>query len=104
MNLQSIATATAEHFGVDMETMQGYSRFPEHVRPRQVYCHIAAKWTDAPATEIGRVIRRDHTTVASSIRRAAQMDVADDIAAIERVACFDWHSIPFTTRNNPASA
>jgi chromosomal replication initiation ATPase DnaA len=45
MNLQDIAEATAEHYGTTVEAMGGYSRLPEDVRPRQVYCFLADKWT-----------------------------------------------------------
>ena len=97
MNLQDIAEATADHYGTTLEAMCGYSRLPEAVRPRQVYCFIADKWTDESKSQIGRVIRRDHTTVTSSLARVAHYDISAEVAAIEQVACFDWHTINFKT-------
>jgi chromosomal replication initiation ATPase DnaA len=100
MNLQDIAEATAEHYGTTVEAMGGYSRQPEDVRPRQVYCYMAYKWTGESKSQIGRIIRRDHTTVTSSLARVAHYDISAEVAAIECVACIDWNAIAFTTNRN----
>jgi hypothetical protein len=100
MNLQDIAKATADHYGTTLEAMCGYSRHPEDVRPRQVYCYMAYKWTDESKSQIGRIIRRDHTTVTSSLARVAHYDISAEVAAIECVACIDWNAIAFTTNRN----
>ena len=100
MNLQDIAEATADHYGTTVEAMGGYSRLPEDVRPRQVYCFLADKWTDESKSQIGRVIRRDHTTVNSSLARVVGYDISAEVAAIECVACIDWNAIAFTTNRN----
>ena len=100
MNIQDIAEATADHYGTTLEAMRGYSRLPEAVRPRHVYCFLADKWTDASKVKIGRIIRRDHTTVTSSLARVAHYDISAEVAAIECVACIDWNAIAFTTNRN----
>ena len=100
MNLQDIAGATADYYGTTLDVMQGYSRLPEAVRPRQVYCFLADKWTDESKSQIGRVIRRDHTTVNSSLARVVGYDISAEVAAIECVACIDWNAIAFTTNRN----
>jgi chromosomal replication initiation ATPase DnaA len=100
MNLQDIAEATADHYGVTLENMRGYSRLPEAVIPRQVYCFLADKWTGESKTKIGRVIFRDHTTVTSSLARVAHYDISAEVAAIECVACIDWNAIAFATNRN----
>jgi chromosomal replication initiation ATPase DnaA len=100
MNLQDIAEATAAHYGTTVEAMCGYSRLPEDVRPRQVYCFLADKWTDASKVKIGRVISRDHTTVTSSLARVAEYDISAEVAAIECAACIDWNAIAFQTNRN----
>ena len=98
MNLQDIADATAAHYGTTVEAMCGYSRLPKDVRPRQVYCYIADKWTNEGKTMIGRVIARDHGMVKSSLARVKKYDISAEVAAIECVACFDWNTIKFETR------
>jgi chromosomal replication initiation ATPase DnaA len=100
MNLQDIAEATADHYGFTIHDMRGYSRLPEFVRPRQVYCFLADKWTDESKSQIGRIIRTDHTTVTSSLARVAEYDISAEVAAIECVACIDWNAIAFTTNRN----
>ena len=100
MNLQDIAEATADYYGTTLDVMRGYSRLPEAVRPRQVYCFLADKWTDESKSQIGRVIRRDHTTVTSSLARVAHYDISAEVAAIECVACIDWNAIAFATNRN----
>jgi chromosomal replication initiation ATPase DnaA len=100
MNLQDIAEATAEHYGTTLEAMRGYSRLPEAVRPRQVYCFIATKWKCGGPATIGRYISRDHTTVNSSLARVEKYDISAEVAAIECVACIDWNAIAFTTNRN----
>lgn len=98
MNLQDIAEATADYYGTTVKAMKGYSRFPKDVRPRQVYCYIANKWTSQGKTMIGRVIARDHGMVKSSLARVAKYDISAEVAAIECVACFDWNTIGFTSK------
>ena len=66
MNLQDIAEATAEHYGTTVEAMCGYSRLPEDVRPRQVYCFLADKWTGESKSQIGRIIRRNAIAFATN--------------------------------------
>jgi len=99
MNLQSIASATATHYGVTLIQMTGHSRRPDMTLPRHVYCHLARSLTQSSLPKIGKTIQRDHTTVLNSLKRVEKLNVAADLAAIEAELLFDFNSIPFTTRN-----
>jgi hypothetical protein len=98
MNLQDIAEATAAHYGTTIKAMQGLSRKPEYVMPRKVYAFIAEKWVTENLSQIGRVILRDHTSIKDYLALLDEDDISAEVAAIERVACFDWHTIKFKTR------
>jgi hypothetical protein len=98
MNLRDIAEATAEHYGTTVETMQGKSRYPQHVWPRKIFAFIAKKWVSDNYSEIGRVIIRDHTTIKEYLDHLDEDDISAEVAAIECVACFDWNTILFTSQ------
>jgi hypothetical protein len=98
MNLQDIAEATADHYGTTIKAMRGFSRQPQIVMPRKVYAFIAKKWVTDNYSQIGRVILRDHTSIKDYLEHLDEDDISAEVAAIERVACFDWHTIKFETR------
>jgi hypothetical protein len=97
MNLQDIAEATAAHYGTTVEAMRGNSRYPKDVLPRKVYAFIARKWITENYSAIGRVIFRDHTSIKDYLDHLDEDDISAEVAAIERVACFDWNTINFKT-------
>jgi hypothetical protein len=99
MNLQDIAEATAAHYGTTYTAMRGPSRFPHQVLPRKVYAFIANKWVTTNYSQIGRVILRDHTSIKDYLEHLDEDDISAEVAAIEHVACFDWHTIKFETRH-----
>jgi hypothetical protein len=98
MNLQDIADATAAHYGTTLEVMRGQSRYPQHVMPRKVYSFIANKWEVDNLSQIGRVILRDNTSIRDYLAHLDEDDISAEVAAIERVACFDWSTVKFETR------
>jgi hypothetical protein len=98
MNLQDIAEATAAHYGTTLKDMRGYSRQPQIVMPRKVYAFIANKWEAGNLSQIGRVILRDNTSIKDYLALLDEDDISAEVAAIERVACFDWNTIKFETR------
>jgi hypothetical protein len=98
MNLQDIAEATADHYGTTIKAMRGFSRQPQIVMPRKVYAFIAKKWVTDNLSQIGRVILRDNTSIKDYLALLDEDDISAEVAAIERVACFDWHTIKFETR------
>jgi hypothetical protein len=67
--VRDIARIAADLFSVPFETLTGTSRRRRHVRPRMaVYCVAADQgWAFA---HIGRVLKRDHTTVLSGCESA----------------------------------
>ena len=98
MNLQDIAEATAAYYGTTLKVMRGQSRYPQDVRPRKIYSFIAKKWATDNLSQIGRVIFRDHRSIADYLAHLDQDDISAEVAAIERVACFDWSTVKFETR------
>lgn len=72
--------ATAEAAGLRPATLMGRSREPRIVQPRQVAMALCRELPGASLPRIGRIFRRDHTTVLHACRAvAARMD--DDLAA-----------------------
>jgi hypothetical protein len=66
--------------------------------PRKVYSFIANKWEVDNLSQIGRVILRDNTSIRDYLAHLDEDDISAEVAAIERVACFDWSTIKFETR------
>lgn len=66
----------ADIFGVTAKDIVQRSQFPEHVRARQAVSYVAASrgW---PVTIIARSLRRDHSTILYSRRKAERLLSSD---------------------------
>lgn len=89
-SLERIFTATARHYGIDVETLVGPSRSRTVCRARSLAMYLARHLTDRSFASIGQACgNRDHTTAlhgtrATSARLGADPVIAADAAAIRR--------------------
>jgi len=82
LRVGDIVAASARAFGMSQLAVVGEGRHREAVRARRVVCVLAreAGWS---LPHIGRVLRRDHTTVLHHLRWAARERAVDaDVAAV----------------------
>lgn len=68
--------------GVDRRTILGKSRTASAVRARQAVWWLAREQTSLSYPEIGKLTRRDHTTVIAGVRRALRPDVLEIIKRV----------------------
>jgi chromosomal replication initiator protein len=62
-----ILERVAQHFNLSVGELIGKSRQSSIILPRQIAMYLCRKYTACSLTEIGRVFRRDHTTVLHSL-------------------------------------
>jgi chromosomal replication initiator protein len=56
--------------GVDPDRVKGKSRLREFVKPRQVFCWLAAKYTNVSLVDIGRFLGgKHHTSIMYHVRQ-----------------------------------
>jgi len=61
--LVSILRGISSITGIPESEIIGRNRVQELVDARRIYCHLARKHTDKTLYSIGRLIKRDHSTV-----------------------------------------
>lgn len=89
-SLERIFTATARHYGIDMETLVGPSRSRTVCHARSLAMYLARRLTNRSFASIGQACgNRDHTTAlhgmrATSARIGADPAIAADAAAIRQ--------------------
>lgn len=102
---EDVARAVAAVFGIRPAEMFTESRSRCFARPRQVAMWILAETMPAwSLPRIGKVFKRDHTTVMSGLKRVAMIagrDAAfrDDLRAA-RVACGLPSTLPYAVRGH----
>ena len=69
VEVPEIVKAVAAFFGTRPETLASRSRRRDVLAPRQLAMYLADRYTDASYTEIGRVLGRDHPSVANAIKK-----------------------------------
>jgi len=62
-----ILERVAQHFSLSVGELVGKSRHNSVMLPRQIAMYLCRKYTACSLTEIGKVFRRDHTTVLHSL-------------------------------------
>jgi len=72
-----ICELVSSQFSVSIQEMQSRSRKKGVTFPRQVAMYLARKHTDESLADIGKVLRRDHSTVLHSIKVVAARAVRD---------------------------
>lgn len=80
-----VQSEVARLYGVTRADVIGRSRSCSATKARMVAMFVVREWTGSSYPEIGRLFRRDHTTVISACRRAAGMRDADGMMTVERV-------------------
>ena len=73
--VHELIDAAASRFGVSPEEIKGYSRVQGIVDARQWVC-MEAHDRGVSTVTIGRVLKRDHTTVMHGIKRARAREAA----------------------------
>ena len=90
LDLDSIQTRVAEHYGLSVADLVGPGRARAVARPRQVAMYLAKTLTERSLPEIGRSFGgRDHTTVIHGVRRIEALRgtderIARDVDALRR--------------------
>lgn len=79
--VRDIQRITAEHYKVSFDTMHELdgvgSRERDKAHPRQMAMLVARKMTRKQYTLLGRIFRRDHSTIISGIRAARRRCLED---------------------------
>lgn len=86
-----IQKLVADYFGVSRDDYLGRHRNQKHVWPRQIAIYLADRLTPCSSVEIGRIFRRDHTTILHAVRKIEERRVTDpklntDIEALIKMA------------------
>lgn len=80
--LSKITRIVARHFGITLKEMMSPRRYRPFVIPRQVAAYLACKHTMRSLPEIGRFMKRDHTTILHSRRKVEEYAKHPEMKAI----------------------
>jgi len=85
-----IQQAVARFYHLRQDALIGPRRHYEVSRPRQVAMYLARKHTRASFPQIGRLFRRDHSTIVHGVQMVKQRLIGDaqlgrDVAKIESI-------------------
>jgi chromosomal replication initiator protein len=84
LTVDDIIDRVCRHYEVTPAMVKGKSRKQEIVLARQLSMYLADKYTNIPATRIGKLVgNRDHSTVLHSISKIAEKLTKDKIFALE---------------------
>lgn len=81
ISVRRIQAIVAERYAVSLPQLLGSTRPLALVVPRRVAMYLARQLAQLSTTEIGRLFRRDHTTVISAIRRVEEAAGGDAVFA-----------------------
>lgn len=73
-----IINVGCNHFDIPIETLQGKCRERKYVMPRQIIMYLLVTYTDMTYLNIGRLFKRDHTTVIHSKDTVKDLISVDD--------------------------
>lgn len=76
--LADIRDITEDVFGIDHGALKGYSRERHLVRGRRAFIQVAREQGTFSLPQIGKAIKRDHTTVMFHLREAAKGRLVDE--------------------------
>lgn len=94
-SVQLIAQRVADRFGVTVHDLKSDRQDQTTTRARHVAIYLATLLTPYSNAAIGRLFRRDYTTVAYSVRRARKLAASDGRIALmiqELRRCFEEES------------
>lgn len=84
LTVDDILDCVCRYYEVTPNAVKGKSRKREVVVPRQLAMYLANKYTNIPATRIGKLIgNRDHSTVLHSISKVEKQLATDKLFASE---------------------
>jgi hypothetical protein len=69
LKVHHVLKVVANYYDRSPELILSERRTADIVRPRMVACYVARKLTSAPLSTIGRVLKRDHTTVLHAVQK-----------------------------------
>ena len=72
-----IINASCKYLDVPLETLQGKCRKREFVMPRQIIMYLLVSYTDMTYLNIGKLFKKDHTTVIHS------KDLVKDLISVD---------------------
>jgi hypothetical protein len=69
LKIQNVVQAVCSFYGMSMEEIKSDRRYNRITRPRMVAAYLARTLTMASWGQIGRVLRKDHTTVMYACKK-----------------------------------
>lgn len=97
LNIKPILRAIASYYGIFVSEIIGLSRTNKYVRPRHVACYFAIRHAGMSYPQVGRRIKRDHTTVLHAVRKISErmlvdFQLAHEISQLELIlGVKGWH-------------
>ena len=83
---EKILQSVSAHFGINVEDILSKSQSKECSTPRKMAMYFCRKKLNLPYLTIGRLFKRDHSTVMSSIKQIQQKSTSEEIeSALEEL-------------------
>jgi hypothetical protein len=72
VSVRRIQEAIASDFGISLDDIRGASKVRKFARPRHYAMFLSRELTPLSLPSLGRIFKRDHTTIMNGIQRAEQ--------------------------------
>jgi hypothetical protein len=83
LKIQNVVQAVCSFYGMSMEEIKSDRRYNRITRPRMVAAYLARTLTTASWGQIGKVLKKDHTTVMYACRKLGP--TAQDDPEIQKI-------------------
>ena len=91
VNLENVMEAVSSVTGISGEKVFGKDRHRDIMAARHLFCYMAKIHTDCTLMNIGKYIKRDHTTVINSVKVVNDMIDIDYEVFVDLInACNDY--------------
>ena len=84
IKMKELLIVVAAHYDVPPSEIIGRSKRARYTKPRQAFCWLCRLKLEKTYPEIGRFLKRDHTTIIHAVRKCRQekwvsWDLADEL-------------------------
>ena len=89
VKMKELLPVVADYYNVPPHEILGRSRKAKYAKPRQIFCWLCRLKLEKTYPEIGRFLKRDHTTIIHACQKCREMrwmtiEMADEL--IQRAA------------------
>lgn len=72
VKMKELLPVVADYYNTQPSDILSISKLAKHTKPRQVFCWLCRLKLEKTYPEIGRFLKRDHTTIIHAVRKCRE--------------------------------